>query len=120
MKIVPIVLAAVLAAALAGCAHGRPAFVVEMNGRRLEFERFESGSIPRGIEVSRFDSASMDLTGDEPIVVNGFPVQVAGDQVTIGGRRFTVDGDARVVVDGEGTIQVEMPPVLPVGPPAPK
>jgi hypothetical protein len=105
----------VLAAGLAGCSWGKPALVVEMNGRRLEFESFESGKVPRGLEVTRFDPSSIQVSGEKPIEVNGLPVLVDGDEVNIGGRKISVDRDARVLVDSDGQIQV----LVPSKPPAP-
>ena len=110
---------AVLAAGLAGCAWGKPALVVEMNGRRVEFEEFESGKIPSGLEVSRFDAGSVQVSGDRPLEVNGIPVQVIGNLVTIGGRRFTVDSDALIIVGSGGEIRVQFPVGLPAAKPAP-
>ena len=109
---------AVLAAGLAGCAWGKPALVVEMNGRRVEFEKFESGKIPIGLEVSHFDAGSVRVSGDKSLEVNGIPVQVIGNLVTIGGRRFTVDSDALIVVGSGGEIRVQFPVKVPSSQPA--
>ena len=92
----------------AGCASGRPAFTVEMNGRKVEFETFESGRIPRGNEVTRFDRQSIQILGEVPVEVNGVGVLISSEAYTVGGRRISVEGDARVVVKKSGEIQVSL------------
>jgi len=118
-----------LLALLAGCASARPAFTVEMNGRRVEFESFQAGKIPRGNEVSYFDRQSLHVAGDVPVELNGVSVLASDEGFTLGGRRFVVDGDARVVVRKDGEIHVSMkaqpgataaPPVAPAASADPK
>jgi len=84
-----------VAAAMAGCGHGRPGLLVEMNGRRLEFEKFEAGKVPQGLEVSRFDAGSIQVQGDRPFEVNGISILCEGDDLIIGGRKMSIDREAR-------------------------
>jgi hypothetical protein len=98
-----------LAALLAGCAHGRPAFLLELNGRKVEFEKFEGGKVPRGLEVSHFERERIQVEGEKAIEVNGLSVYCDGDDIVIGGRKLCVDRDARVYVCKDGEIQVQVP-----------
>ena len=98
-----------------GCSSMRPALTVEMNGRKLEFETFQGGKIPRGTDVPSFGPATIQVVGDHPIEVNGMSVLTKGDSFTIAGRTLSVDKDAQVIVRSNGEIQV----VVPVKPAAP-
>ena len=95
---------------LAGC-HARPALVVEMNGRKLEFEKYQKGRIPKGaVEVTHMDSESIRVQGEGVIEVNGLAIRTRDDEVNIGGRKFSVDSDARVLVHEDGQIEVQLSP----------
>ncbi len=102
------ILVLILAAGLAGCGFGRPALMVEINGRKLEFESFQGGKIPLGSEVSYFDSKTLRVQGDQPIEVNGMAVLARGNELTIGGRKFMVDREAKILVSKQGEIQVSL------------
>ena len=58
-----------LALGLMGCGWGRPALMVELNGRKVEFDEYRSGKIPRGVEVSHMDASSLQVQGSQPIEV---------------------------------------------------
>jgi hypothetical protein len=105
-----ILVALLLLAALGGC-YARPALVVEMNGRKLEFEKYQKGRIPKGsVEVTHMDSENIRVQGDGVIEVNGLSIRTHDDEVSIGGRKFSVDSDARVLVHGDGQIEVQLSP----------
>ncbi len=108
-----------LAALIAGCAHGRPAFLLELNGRKVEFEKFEGGKVPKGLEVSHFERESIQVLGEKAVEVNGLSVYCDGDEIVIGGRKLRVDRDARVYVCWDGQIQVELPKAAEAAPAAP-
>ena len=91
---------------LAGC--GSPALMVEVNGRKLEFDEYRYGKMPKGVEVSHVDSTTIQVQGDLAIEVNGIPVQAQGDGLVIGGRKITVDRDAKVLVHDNGEIEVKV------------
>src|SRR5262245_1952192 len=103
----------VLALFVAGCSSMRPALTVEMNGRKLEFETFRGGKVPRGFEVPSFGPGNIQLVGDQAIEVNGMSVVVQGDSFTVGGRTVSADKDAQVFVRSNGEIQVLVPPKPP-------
>lgn len=106
-----------LAAALAGCM-SRPALLVDVNGREFEFKKFDGGRVPRGLEVTHFDSRTIRVVGDIPIEVNGISLSAQGDDLTIGGRKFKADREARVVIESDGEVQVRLNPLVPASPPA--
>ncbi len=100
----------IMVVGLAGCSSfGRPAFLVEMNGRKVGFEKFEAGKVPRGVEVTQFSPDSLSVQGEDPIQVNGVEVLASGDQVSIGGRKIAVDPDARIMVRKDGEVEVRLP-----------
>ncbi len=103
-------LLAMLAIGLAGCSgFGRPALLVEMNGRQVGFDRFETGKVPRGVEVTEFTPSTLRVRGESPIQVNGVEVYAAGQQMSIGGRKITIDDDAQVIVRKDGAVDVRLP-----------
>lgn len=103
------VLVILLAAGLAGCGLGRPALMVEMNGRKIQFETFLEGKVPKGVEVTRFDGGSICVAGKYPIQVNGMPVLVTGNEFRIGDRQLIVDQDAEILVLEDGQIEISLP-----------
>ncbi len=103
------IFAILLVAGLTGCGWGQPALKVEMNGRTVLFKEFVEGKVPKGVEVTRFDGNSITVTGREPIVVNGIPVLVTGDEIQVGERQFIVDADAKVLVLEDGQIEINVP-----------
>jgi hypothetical protein len=98
-----------LAIALLGCRSTRPALLVEMNGRRLEFDSFVNGKVPKGNEVLNVDPTRLQVKGDGPIEVNGISLLARGDDLTVGGRKLTVDRDFQVKVLSSGEIQIIVP-----------
>jgi hypothetical protein len=98
-----------LVAGLSGCISTRPGLIVEMNGRKLEFENFEAGKLPKGTEVTHFDPRSIKVLGDHPIEVNGFSVLAQGEAFTIGSRTISADHDAEIHVRANGEIEVHLP-----------
>ncbi|HAK93521.1 MAG TPA: hypothetical protein DCM87_00550 [Planctomycetes bacterium] len=103
------VLIILCAAGLAGCGSGRPALIVEMNGRTIQFETFLEGKVPRGVEVTRFDGSTICVAGKSPIHVNGMPVLVTGNEFRIGSRQLIVDQDAEILVLEDGQIEISLP-----------
>src|SRR5262245_38189083 len=99
---------AILALALAplGCASHRPPLLVEMNGRRLEFDSFVKGKVPKGNEVLYVDPTSLQVKGDIPIEVNGISLLANGDNLMVGGRKLSVDRDFEVKVSSNGEVQI--------------
>jgi len=105
---------------LTGCSSfGRPALLVEMNGRKVGFEEFAAGKVPRGVEVSEFTPNSLRVQGDGPIQVNGMEMLATGDQMSIGGRKITIDVDAEIMVRKDGQVDVRLP-ARPAAPPPAK
>ena len=98
-----------LAVALLGCRSTRPALLVEMNGRRLEFDSFVKGKVPKGNEVLYVDPTSLQVKGDFPIEVNGISLLANGDNLTVGGRKLTLDRDFDVKVNSNGEVQIRVP-----------
>lgn len=103
------VLIILCAACLAGCGSGRPALMVEMNGRTIQFETFLEGKVPRGVEVTRFDGSTICVAGKQPIEINGLPVLVTGNEYRIGSRQLIVDQDAQILVLEGGEIEINLP-----------
>lgn len=104
--------------ALVGCMSGRSRMLVDMNGRKVQFEAFEAGKVPRDVEVSHFDTRNLHVQGETPIEVNGIPVLVQGDEVAIGPRKIIVDSDAAILVRKDGQIEVRVPSTAPAPKPA--
>ena len=92
----------------AGCSSMKTALMVDINGRKIEFESFRGGKIPRGSDVPSFGPGNIQVFSEQPIEVNGLQIQTKGDSLTVGGRTLTVDQDARVFVRSNGQIQVSL------------
>ncbi len=100
-------LAIVLVVMLSGCVVNNP-YVVEVNGRRVSFADFRSGSVPAGMEVLHFSPGGIKVRGTDPIDVNGLHVIADEESVTIEDQRFTVHPDSEFLVNADGSLQVQL------------
>lgn len=80
--------------------------VIRFNDRTIEYERLDSATFPAGVVVKHLDGR-IEVTGQEPITVNGREVFAAESTVRIASREFKVGEDDRLIVDPQGSVLVQ-------------
>lgn len=100
LAVVPIV----LALCAGGCATN--GLVIDFNGRTVEVRRMRELSLPRGLEVTRFDGRVMEVNGREPITLNGKELTVDGSDVRLGSSRHVLGPQHRLVIERTGKLSI--------------